>query len=499
VQKGARTLFDLETQRLTSQVFDAAPTGFVLTGLDGRISHVNQKLLGMFGYTREEVLGKEVEFLLPKRYHGQHKQMRGDYCATPTTRSMGAGRNLFARHAEGNEFPVEIGLNALEMPEGTRILASVVDISERIRLEAAFQNIFDASPFGIVMVDDQSRIVMANPRIQEILGYRPEDLLGIALEELIPERYRRGHPQKTAAYRVRPEVRSMGGNRDLTALHKDGKEVPVEIGLSPVVWKGAQMTMAAVTDITLRKKMELDLRQANSNLEEFTHVASHDLSSPLRGIADLVDWVVEDLGDGAPDSVKNNLGRVQARVNRMEQLIRDLLSYARAGKASAEVSIVDPGQMFASILELQPMPAGFTVSTETHVPPFHAAKTPLETVLRNLLSNAVKHHDRDQGHIQVMAEEDDSYCRFTVADDGPGIPESAQERIFRIFQTLSANARGDSSGIGLAVTKRLVEAHGGCIEVHSKDGCRGSEFQFWWPRFPRKQMEGADGEHSSSR
>jgi PAS domain S-box-containing protein len=482
-------MIDLDKQHL-SQVFEASPTGFVMTGLDGRISHVNGKLLHMFGYTREEILGKEIEFLLPKRYHEQHRPLRNQYCAAPVTRSMGAGRNLFARHAEGNEFPVEIGLNTIEMPEGPCILASVVDISERIRLETAFQNIFDASPFGIVMVDLKNRIVMANPRLQEILGYTPEELSGVDLEQLIPERYRRGHPQKTSAYRDRPTVRAMGGSRDLTALHKDGKEVPVEIGLSPVTWKGAQMTLAAITDITLRKKMELDLRQANSNLEEFTHVASHDLKAPLVGIAGLVEWVIEDLGEQGPESVRNNLTRIQTRVHRMGQLIRDLLEYARAGKASVELTLVDPRQLLDSILEIQPLPAGFTIAIEVDTPPFKTAQTPLETVLRNLLSNAVKHHDQGEGHIEVTAKADGSFCRFTIADDGPGIPESAQQRIFQIFQTLSATKPDNSSGIGLAVTKRLVEAHGGSIEVHAKDGQRGAEFSFRWPRFATKQLEG---------
>lgn len=483
-------MFGPDTPHLANAVFDAAPTGLMLTGLDGRISHVNLQLLSMFGYTREEIVGKEVEFLLPKRYHGQHKLLRTDYCAAPVTRSMGSGRSLFARHAEGNEFPVEIGLNAIETPEGTRILASVVDISERIRLETAFQNIFDASPFGIVMVDAESRIVMGNPRMREILGYSPEELRGVSLEQLIPERYRKGHPQKTAAYRDRPEVRAMGGNRDLTALHKDGKEVPVEIGLSPVIWKGAQMTLAAITDIGLRKKMELDLRQANSNLEEFTHVASHDLKSPLNGIAGLVDWVIEDLGESGPESVKNNLSRIQVRVQKMERLIRDLLEYARAGKASAELSVVDPRQLIESILEIQPLPAGFTVAIEADMPPIEAVRTPLETVLRNLISNAIKHHDLGVGHILVKAQPDESYCRFTVADDGPGIPESAQERVFQIFQTLSATPRAESSGVGLAVAKRLVEAHGGQIEVHARDGQRGTTFSFRWPRFAKKRLEG---------
>jgi PAS domain S-box-containing protein len=482
-------LFDSETQRLASQVFDAAPTGFLLTGFDGRIMHVNQQLLLMFKYTREEIVGKEVEALLPERYHGQHHILRSEYCRAPVSRAMGVGRNLFARRADGHEFPVEIGLNALEMPEGTRILASVVDISERLRLETAFQNIFDASPYGLLMVDAENRIVMGNPQILEIFGYEQEELRGMTLEQFIPERYRPGHSQETATYRTHPEVRAMGSNRDLTALRKDGKEVPVEIGLSPVEWKSEQMTLAAITDISLRKKMELELRQANSNLEEFANVASHDLRSPLIGIAGLAEWALEDLGEQCPESVKNNLDRIQERVRRMEQLIHDLLAYARAGKTSAKVSLVDPCKMLEGVLLLQPLPSGFTFEMEVNILPFLAAPTPLETVLRNLIGNAVKHHDRAEGHIQVKAEPDGSFCRFTVADDGPGIPENARERIFKIFQTLSSTRKGESNGIGLAVAKRLVEAHGGDIAVQSKSGQRGAEFTFRWPRFVRKQVE----------
>lgn len=483
-------MFDPDTQRLASQVFDAAPTGFLLTGFDGRIAHVNQQLLRMFGYTREQVEGKEVEALLPERYHAQHKGLRNEYCLTPVTRAMGAGRNLFARHADGHEFPVEIGLNALEMPEGGGILASVVDITERLRLETAFQNIFDASPFGLLMVDAKNRIVMGNPQIQEIFGYEREQLRGMALEQFIPDRYRPDHAHETAAYRARPEVRSMGSNRDLTALRKDGKEVPVEIGLSPVQWKGEPMTLAAITDISLRKKMELDLRQANSNLEEFAHVASHDLSSPLIGISGLAEWALEDLGEQCPESVRNNLERIQERVRRMERLIRDLLAYARAGKTSAEVAMVDLVKMLEGILLLQPMPPGFTFEMEVDILAFQAAPTPLETVLRNLVGNAVKHHDRAEGLVRVKAEADGSFCRFTVADDGPGIPENARERIFQIFQTLSSTRKGESNGIGLAIAKRLVEAHGGTIAVRSANGQRGAEFIFRWPRFIRKQVEG---------
>jgi signal transduction histidine kinase len=292
-------------------------------------------------------------------------------------------------------------------------------------------------------------------------------------------------------YRATGEARMMGRGRDLTALHRDGTELPVEIGLSRVRWQRKTMTLAAVSDISVRKRLELELRQANANLQEFTYVASHDLRSPLRGIADLMEWIQGDLGAGAPPEVTKNLGRVSQRIQRMERLIDDLLSYARAGRAATEYTLVDIEGLVRETLEIQPLPSGFDVELDLPVAPFQATKTPLETALRNLIGNAVKHHDRPNGRIRVQACEDDSYCVVSVIDDGPGIPGASKDRIFKLFQTLTANERG-GSGIGLALTKRVIEVHGGRIEVSSPvlEG-RGACFRFWWPRFPRRTSDAA--------
>ena len=402
---------------------------------------------------------------------------------------MGAGRVLYARRANGQEFPVEIGLNPLPSPQGTLVLASVVDISERLALEWAFRGLFDASPYGLLIVNDEGHIVMSNRVLAEALGHSPAALVDQPLQMLLPERYRAGHGQMMAGYRVTGEARMMGRGRDLTALHCDGTELPVEIGLSRVRWQRQTMTLAAISDISQRKRLELALRQANANLEEFTYVASHDLRSPLRGIADLIEWIQADLTDDAPLEVLKNLGRVSLRINRMERLIDDLLSYARAGRAATQYQLVDLDELVQGILEIEPVPAGFAIELHLAAAAFPATRTPLETVLRNLIGNAVKHHDRATGKIVVQAREDDSYCELSVTDDGPGIPGSSKERIFKLFQTLTASERG-SSGIGLALTKRLVEVHGGRIEVTSpvKDG-RGACFRFWWPRFPRRTSD----------
>jgi PAS domain S-box-containing protein len=477
------------SNELLARAFNAAPNGFVLVDADGRIVAANSELAAMFGCTERDLIGSPVDVLLPSSLRDSHEALRSNFFAHPERRAMGAGRVLYARRADGHEFPVEIGLNPVSGPSGPLVLASVVDISERLALEWAFRGLFDASPYGLLIVDDEGKIAMANRVLAEALGYAPSALVEQPLNMLLPERYRQNHGSLMSGYRTTGESRMMGRGRDLTALHRDGSELPVEIGLSRVRWQRKMMTLAAVTDISTRKRLELDLRQANANLEEFTYVASHDLRSPLRGIADLVEWIQGDLGEDPPAEVVRNLGRVSQRIQRMERLIDDLLSYARAGRAASEYEPVDIAALVRDILEIQPVPPGMKLDIDLNVPPFQATKTPLETALRNLIGNALKHHDRATGRICIHSREDDSYCLVSIVDDGPGIPGTAKERIFKLFQTLTATERG-GSGIGLALTKRIVEVHGGRIEVESPvaDG-RGSCFRFWWPRFPRRTTD----------
>ncbi|WP_284620556.1 sensor histidine kinase [Aquabacterium humicola] len=475
---------------LLARAFNAAPSGFVLVDRAGRIVAANDELLRMFAYPSEALVGQPLEMLLPAAVRDRHVPLREAFFERPSPRAMGAGRVLYARRADGHEFPVEIGLNPVPRPDGEPlVLASVVDISERLALEWAFRGVFDAAPVGMLIIDDGGHIAMANRVLCDALGYGPALLVGQPMDRLLPERYRPRHGALMASYRQTGEARMMGQGRDLTALHADGSELEVEIGLRRVRWQRQTMTLAAITDISGRKRLERELRQANANLEEFTYVASHDLRSPLRGIADLVDWIEDDLSD-PPQPVRHNLGRIRQRILRMERLMDDLLSYARAGRAATELSTIDIGALVPSVLELQPLPLGFEVALAIDSQPFQGTRTPLETVLRNLLSNAIKHHDRDSGRLRVEVRQDDVYCVIDVVDDGPGVPEAAHERIFKLFQTASAAGERGGSGIGLALTKRLVEVHGGRIELQSPlADQRGACFRVHWPRFPRRASE----------
>lgn len=244
--------------------------------------------------------------------------------------------------------------------------------------------------------------------------------------------------------------------------------------------KGKVINMIGANwDVTETRVLDLDLQQAYTDLEEFTEIASHDLKSPLRGISDLLEWVTEDLGLHVEEVVKNNLHRIQVRVKLIETLIEDLLQYSRAGKVDAEKSLLKPIEMVHEILELVYVPASFTITVDGKVLPFVTSTTPLKTIIRNLITNAIKHHDKNMGTIGINISSKNNFCVFVIKDDGPGIPEIAHQRVFKLFQTLEKS--DNPSGLGLAMSKRMIEAHGGEIKLDSDANNRGATFTVFWP------------------
>lgn len=471
-----------------SSVLDAFPTGVVICNAQGDITHVNMELLRQFGYHKHELQSRPIETLLPEEYREVHARHLRAYMKNPEKRNMGTGRELYGQRKDGSKFPIEIGLNPIATESGQQIIATVADISHRRQLETNFKNIVEAAPVGMVIADANGRITLTNKHLLSLFGYTQEELQGQAVEILLPKRHHEHHRQYRQDYLKAPEPRSMGPGRDLTGRHKYGTEIPVEVGLNPIETEDGLAVIAAVIDVSERKKIELSLRQANADLDEFTYVASHDLKSPLRGIGNLIEWIEEDLGERIPEAVHNNLERITSRIRHMEKLIEDLLSYARAARKNEEFTDLNIKELIDEVIGLIEVPEGFNISVASEIDTIQSPKTPLETVLRNLINNAIKHHDRDHGEIRIEVDTQNAYCVFSVIDDGPGVPSGAQERIFKLFQTLSSD-HATHSGVGLAVSKRLIEAHDGRIEVYSQDNERGTRFRFWWPRFTRRDLD----------
>jgi len=222
------------------------------------------------------------------------------------------------------------------------------------------------------------------------------------------------------------------------------------------------------------------LERSNRDLDHFAYVTSHDLKAPLRGIANLARWVGEEVGDAASARSREFLSLIGARVQRLETMIDGVLNYSRAGRIADEPANLELGPLVTDIVELLAPPQGAVRVGK--LPALQSTRIPLEQVFLNLISNALKHGGR---HIDVGAEPAEDAWEFFVRDDGPGIAPRFHAQIWGLFQTLRSRDATDSSGIGLAIVRRIVEAHGGRAWVESEEG-RGATFRFTWPRTPMR-------------
>jgi len=240
---------------------EAAPSAMLMVDERGRMTLVNRQLEQLFGYEREELLDQPVEMLVPERYRTAHPGHRAGFFHSPTTRAMGAGRDLYGRRKDGTEIPIEIGLNPLRTDKGAFVLASIIDITERKRAAERFRLVVEASPSAMIMVNDEGCIALVNTQTEKLFGYDRAGLLGQPVEMLVPERYRDAHPGHRTGFFQTPSTRAMGAGRDLYGLHKDGREVPIEIGLNPIDTDEGAFVLASIIDITERKRSEERFRQ----------------------------------------------------------------------------------------------------------------------------------------------------------------------------------------------------------------------------------------------
>ena len=468
-----------------ASAFEATPTGLVVVDATMTVVAANCALLRALGYQRIDVIGRPLAGILPVSLQDVLQCLRDVKESSSAAFPTGPQRDLLARHADGRRLPVAVVLGTIATPEARMVLASVFETSQQASLETTFGRVFASATHGMALVDENGRIVLLNEYLSAMLGYTRIQLAGQFVDILLPERFRARHGELMRSFRRSPTTRRMGAGRELMARHASGADLPVDIGISELQWCGQELTMVSIVDISARRRAEMELQQANENLREFTRVASHDLRSPLRGIADLVQWVREDLGDNPKAQVASNLERIGDRVSRLEQLISDLLRYARSEHVESDCVRIDFSALVQDILRVEPLPSGFAIDIHVEDEPILAPRTPLETVLRNLITNAVKHHDREAGQILIDVRDDEGLCRISVSDDGPGFPEHAKERVFRLFNT-AGSAKRAGLGIGLALAKRLAELHGGRLELVSPlADQRGSCFRLWWPRNPR--------------
>jgi light-regulated signal transduction histidine kinase (bacteriophytochrome) len=247
-----------------------------------------------------------------------------------------------------------------------------------------------------------------------------------------------------------------------------------------------------VRDITERKRAETELARhaealtrSNEELEDFTHVVSHDLKEPLRAIEAFSGFLAEDYADKLDEEGRKYLKVLQDGAVRMRDLIDDLLQLSRIGRIKAQYATVSAASLVGEVadaLQFSLKEKGVDLRIQEHLPTLVCDPVRIRQVLENLISNAIKYNDKPHPVIDIACSEGPDAYAFSVRDNGPGIDSRYHEKIFRIFQRLVLREEHEGTGVGLTICKKIVEGHGGKIWVKSDGSGRGSTFQFSIPK-----------------
>jgi PAS domain S-box-containing protein len=264
-----KKLLPAQEQALFEQLFEFSPDAIVVTDSQGLIANLNAQVQRAFGYTREELVGKPVETLIPERFRGAHPNHRQAYNAQPSLRPMGVGLELYGLRKDGTEFPVDIMLSPVETAEGRVTVGVIRDISERKRTEIALRHseeqlraLFEFSPDAIIASDQEGRIAETNAQVERFFGFTRAELLGQSIDVLVPKRFRPAHPAHRKDYSDRARVRPMGAGLELYGRRKDGSEFPVDIMLGPVETAAGRMVLSVIRDLTEKREAEEALRRS---------------------------------------------------------------------------------------------------------------------------------------------------------------------------------------------------------------------------------------------
>ncbi|GEM_PF-1528827 len=467
----------------------------IIVSKAGKVLFANKRALDISGYSEEEIIGKSFTRFIPK---GLTKKI------------------LFALGQEilGNpqpEMTIQVKtksgeLRDIEIAEGSTlvhkkgklvgILVSARDITERKKAEERIrqlkefnENIVQNIAEGIALTDADGRFTFVNPTAASMLGYKFEELLGQNETVVVP-------PDQQSIIQEARAQRTHGKSSryEVEFIRKDGTRIPVLVSGIPIIEEGRLTgTLAVFVDITERKKVEKKLRQtadelarSNAELEDFVHIASHDLREPLRKVSAFGGLLKASIEDKLGEDDYENLQFMINGALRMQKMIDDLVAYSRV-TSNAKPS--EPVDLNALLEELRTLELATrieetkgTIRVPEPLPSVMADSAQVRRLLQNLIGNALKFTKENiPPEITIKANAaNDGMVQIEVEDNGIGIDKKYHEQIFTMFKRLHARGTHDGSGIGLAVCKKIVERYNGQIGIRSKQG-KGSTFWFTLP------------------
>nr|CRH05031.1 putative hybrid Histidine kinase [Candidatus Magnetococcus massalia] len=475
-------------------------------GLDnqGITTFVNPAAAQMLGFDEVELIGQQMHDLV----HHSHPDGRAypesecPIVSAGTQQLTHRGTDEVFWRKDGQSIPVEY--TAVPMSQDGESMGTVVvfrDITEQLEAEKQlkarermFRVLLEMAPDAMVVTNHEGQITMLNKQSETLLGYPRSELIGESVERLLPERFRQQHPAHRHTYMLNPGPRGMGNKRELFAITKDGREIPVEVSLSPIELDDELMIASSMRDITERKQAEMQIRLAKEKAEEATRAKSaflanmsHEIRTPMNAIIGMSHLA---LNTELTPKQRNYMEKVAGSAELLLGIINDILDFSKieAGKMELESSpffLEDVLDSLANLLGLKAEEKGVELlfNSLAEVPSALLGDSlRLGQILINLGNNAVKFTDHGEIEVKVTSlwrRDEEAMLQFTVRDSGIGMSDEQQEKLFQSFSQAdsSTTRRYGGTGLGLSICKRLTELMGGEIWVESQLG-QGSQFHF---------------------
>jgi PAS domain S-box-containing protein len=449
-------------------IIDSAVDGIIVIDQNGCIEAFNPAAERLFGYSSSEVVGRNVNMLMPPPYHDEHDGYLGRYATTGEARIIGIGREVTGRRRDGTVFPLHLSVGEMAIDDERKFTGIVHDLSERVALEhrlrgseARWRAIIHSAVDGIVVIDAHGRIEAFNPAAEGLFGYTENELLGQNVNVLMPSPYHDEHDAYLARYLATGRAKIIGTGRDVTGLRRDGTTFPLHLSVGELTVEGDRKFTGILHDLTRRVHLEERLREGATlaRIGEMAAVIAHEVKNPLAGIRGAIQVIGGRLPAESRDAAV--LDEIVKRIDALDAMMKDLLLFARPPQPRpASVDVVALVAMTADLIGQDPSLEHVHINVAGCAPPLFADAEMLKIVFQNLLVNSA-HAMQGQGRIDVAIAALDGSCEVSVTDSGPGIPEEIRDKIFTAFFT--TKSRG--SGLGLATAKRLVEAHQGVVQV----------------------------------
>jgi PAS domain S-box-containing protein len=515
-----RRLADSEERLRT--VFQQAFSGIAELALDGTLRSVNQRFADLLETPPEALVGSALgEHVAPSDRAAFSALLEGRDAAGGPREAVelrlitATGQAMWAAVVVG---PLRDGSGAVR---GHTCIASDIQALKLAQARASALNtqlghIVTEAADAVISVDADQRVSVFNRAAEQLFGLRAARVIGSFVSVLVPDARGPDHPFAQHALRADGlhGTSSVASRVEITGRHADGSELPLDASFSYVAIEGGDHCTAILRDIrerraaeqrvmTLNEELarinraldaraqavtgELSLRtealeRKNLELQQFAYVASHDLQTPLNGIAGFLELLELQYADKLDDRGREWIGRAVESAHRLKQLIQGLLDFARMDNQAQRFTDVDLGGLCDELFhQLGDTPGGRHARlTRDALPRLSGDRLQLAQLLQNLLSNALKYRGEHPVHVHVHSSIESGVARISVRDDGIGIPPAHHERIFEMFKRLHDERTYPGAGIGLALCRRIVHRHGGEIGVSSTPGA-GSTFWFTLP------------------